>query len=109
MTKKVFFTKSAIKWVDWGNPTVKEVQYTGADWNQYTWIEFEWLASTPALDKGGDIVMDGAFDEYLDEFKEIWAPMLLQHDHDKPKPELPARILHPVKRIPSHSRVYRVE
>lgn len=84
MTKKIFFTKSAIKWVDWGNPTVKEVQYTGADWNQYTWIEFEWLASTPALDKGWDIVMEGAFDEYLDEFKEIWAPMLLQHDHDKP-------------------------
>lgn len=82
---KVFYTKSGIRWVNWKSwPSIKEVKYIWNDWVEYTWLEFEWYASTPVLDKGWDIVLDWAFDDSLEEFTSIWAPMLLQHDDNKP-------------------------
>lgn len=85
MSTKVFYTKSVIKapaWWTW--PSIKQVKFIGADGEEHEGLEFEWLASTPALDKWGDIVMDWAFDDSLKEFLDIWAPMLLQHNHNDP-------------------------
>ena len=44
--QKCLWNKRTIK------PSITEVTYKGADWNTYTWLQFEWYASTKDLDRG---------------------------------------------------------
>jgi len=67
----------------WWRPSIREIRYTWADWLEYTWLEFEWYASTNELDRGWEIVLPEAFADTTKEFMEN-SMMLLQHDTTKP-------------------------
>ena len=63
-------------------PSITEVTYKGADWNTYTWLQFEWYASTKDLDRGRDVTMPEAFRNSIEQFMEN--PIIfLQHDSNK--------------------------
>jgi len=65
-----------------GKTSITEVKYTWADWKEYTWLEFEWYASTSELDRGWDVTLPTAFSDTLKSYMEN-AMMLLQHDDNK--------------------------
>lgn len=81
MEMKSYF-KIQLKQIGW-KPSIQEVKYTWADWNEYIWLQFEWYASTGELDRWWDITLPNAFRNTLKGFMEN-AMMLLQHDDTKP-------------------------
>jgi HK97 family phage prohead protease len=81
MEIKSYF-KVSLKAQDW-KPSIKEVSYQGADWETYTWLQFEWYASTKDIDRTNDVVLPWAFKKSIEMYMEN--PIIfLQHDADKP-------------------------
>lgn len=80
MKLKSFF-KVGIK-QNW-QPTIREVEYMWEDGAMHKWLEFEWYASTKAIDRGMDIVEPSAFRKTLSLFMEN-PQLFLQHDANKP-------------------------
>ena len=81
MKKLQSFFKMSLKQED-NKPSITEVTYKGADWNTYTWLQFEWYASTKDLDRGRDVTMPEAFKNSIEQFMEN--PIIfLQHDANK--------------------------
>lgn len=81
MKKPQSFFKISLKQED-NKPSITEVTYKGADGNTYTWLQFEWYASTKDLDRGRDVIMPEAFRNSIEQFMEN--PIIfLQHDSNK--------------------------
>lgn len=84
MPKKALksFFKMQLKKENW-TPSIREVTYKWADWEEHVWLEFEWYASTKHVDRGHDIVEPTAFKKTMKTFMEN-PQIFLQHDSNKP-------------------------
>lgn len=81
MEIKSYF-KVSLKWRDW-KPSIKEVSYQWADWETYTWLQFEGYASTKDMDRTNDVVVPGAFQKSINQYMEN--PIIfLQHNSALP-------------------------
>lgn len=72
----------SLKWKDW-KPSIKEIDYVGADWEDYKGLQFEGYASTSDMDRTNDVVLPEAFQKSINTYMEN--PIIfLQHNSSLP-------------------------